>query len=42
VDKLRKENEEYLMLEKAKAELINYKNDELKRINEIIRFAGKT
>jgi len=41
-DRLKKENEEYLDgWKRAKAELINYKNDELKRMNEIIRFAGE-
>jgi len=40
--KIKKEKDEYLDgWKRAKAELINYKNDELKRMNEIIRFAGE-
>jgi molecular chaperone GrpE len=40
--KIKKEKDEYLDgWKRAKAELINYKNDELKRKNEIIRFAGE-
>jgi molecular chaperone GrpE len=40
--KIEQERDEYLDgWKRAKAELINYKNDELKRINEIIRFAGE-
>ena len=42
VKKMEKERDEYLDgWKRAKAELINYKNDELKRMNEIIRFAGE-
>jgi molecular chaperone GrpE len=42
VEKIEKEREEYLDgWKRAKAELINYKNDELKRMNEIVRFAGE-
>ena len=41
-EKIKKEREEYLDgWKRAKAELINYKNDELKRVSEIIRFAGE-
>ncbi|MFA5052585.1 MAG: nucleotide exchange factor GrpE [Parcubacteria group bacterium] len=41
-EKMRKERDEYLDgWKRAKAELINYKNDELKRMNEVIRFAGE-
>jgi molecular chaperone GrpE len=41
-EKLKKERDDYLDgWKRAKAELINYKNDELKRMNEIIRFAGE-
>jgi len=40
--KIKRECEEYLDgWKRAKAELINYKNDELKRISEIVRFAGE-
>ncbi len=41
-DNLQKERDEYLDgWKRAKAELINYKNDELKRMSEVIRFAGE-
>ncbi|MFA4999540.1 MAG: nucleotide exchange factor GrpE [Parcubacteria group bacterium] len=41
-EKLKRERDEYLDgWKRAKAELINFKNDELKRMNEIIRFAGE-
>jgi len=40
--KIKRECDEYLDgWKRAKAELINYKNDELKRVNEIVRFAGE-
>jgi len=40
--KIKRECEEYLDgWKRAKAELINYKNDELKRVSEIVRFAGE-
>jgi molecular chaperone GrpE len=42
MEKIKKEKDEYLDgWKRAKAELINYKNDELKRMNEIVRFAGE-
>ena len=41
-EELKKERDEYLDgWKRAKAELINYKNDEMKRMNEVIRFAGE-
>ena len=40
--KIKRECEEYLDgWKRAKAELINYKNDELKRVSEVVRFAGE-
>jgi len=40
--KIKREREEYLDgWKRAKAELINHKNDELKRMSEIVRFAGE-
>lgn len=42
IEKIKQEREEYLDgWKRAKAELINYKSDELKRISEIARFAGE-
>ena len=41
-EKIKREREEYLDgWKRAKAEFINYKNDELKRVSEIVRFAGE-
>jgi len=41
-EKIKREREEYLDgWKRAKAELINYKNDELRRVSEIVRFSGE-
>ncbi|MDP3953570.1 MAG: nucleotide exchange factor GrpE [bacterium] len=41
-DKLKEERDEYLDgWKRAKADLANYKKDELKRLEEIVRFAGE-